>query len=105
MDILIIFGCLLLPFIFTIFLPMTHKIFRDSFKYFISIICSLGLLVLFAFKTYSAPEEDKVMYFVSGVTPITFLILYKIFDLIIIWKFNRHIYFSVNFIGFKDGES
>ncbi len=105
MDIIIILGCLFLTPTFTIILPMIHKMFRDSFTYFISIICSLGLFVLFAFKTVAAPESDKVMYFVCCVTPITFLLLYKIFDFIVKWKFNRHIYFFANFIGYKDGES
>lgn len=105
MEIIIIFACLFLTPTFTIILPMLHKIFRNTSVYIFSIIFSLAVFLIFAFKIKNVEESDKEIYFVCCFTPITFLILYKFFDYIITRKFNRNIYFFANFIGYKDGES
>ncbi len=99
------FACIFFVPLFTVILPMTHKIFRNSLIYFFSLIFALVIAIIFLFKLNITLQTDKVFYFVCSLSPITFLLLYKLFDYIIKLKFNRHIYFFVNFISYKDGES
>lgn len=105
MEVLFILVCLFFTPTFTLFAPMTHKIFRNTSVYFYFMLFSFSLVVIFIFKLNTLANSDKTLYLASCLSPITFLLLYKLFNKIINLKYGRPIYFYVNYISYKDGES
>lgn len=105
MEVILLLACLLFTSIFTLFLPMTHKIFRKTSVYMYFMLFSFSMVIIFIFKGNTIDNSDKTLYLASCLSPITFLLLYKLFNSIINWKYIRPIYFYANYIIYKDGES
>ena len=87
----------------TLFYPPSHKILRNKIVYIVCI--GLSLLVLGIALSYSAenPNNKTRTDALLAFSPLTFIILYKLFDSYIRKKLNRPIYFSKRYI--KDLET
>jgi hypothetical protein len=101
---LILFFCIFFVSIPTLIYPPSHKIFRNKKSYAFAYGLSIIPIVVSAFMllNFSLSVTEKVNSLIA-LSPITFLILYKIFDKLSIEEYGRHIYFSTKYS--KDKES
>lgn len=86
--------------------PKSHKLLDEKKYYIIAIVLAFLVLVTYAGLEYrddfSKTIDGRESYFYFG-TPLLFLLLYKVFDAIIMKKFQRHIYFRTR--GGSDEET
>lgn len=76
--------------------PPIHKIWRKKRSYNLSLIIALVLPILsiLTFQNSFTTIEEQNLFF--SICPILFLLFYKYYDRIILKKYNRHIYFYVD---------
>lgn len=75
-------------------LPYTHQILRQPKLYmtFLGLSVFLALILLITIN-YPLSTTDKVLSF-TLLAPVTFMILYKFFDTLILRTYKRHLYFT-----------
>jgi hypothetical protein len=82
----------------TIIVPITHKVLRNKKVFYSLVVFSLGLIVAVSSEYNIRLDQGDKINFLISFSPLTFLILYKSFDNIILKKLNRHIHFYAGLI-------
>ncbi|NDK56665.1 hypothetical protein [Pontibacter fetidus] len=99
---MMLFLTLFFVWIPTFIAPPTHKYLRNNIVY---ACCTIVAILIFGWsianynQTTSPIEKSHIPLYVS---PIVFLILYKVFDNIVQRRLGRHIYFWMKFMRNKE---
>jgi hypothetical protein len=77
--------------------PPVHKILRNR-KTYAGFMCFSILLPIISFVTWNIdlPENEKSSAFMAFY-PIIYLVMYNIFDNLILKKYNRHLIYTVKY--------
>jgi hypothetical protein len=103
----LLFIAILFTFFPTIVIPYSHRLFRNKYTFlfmlFLAIIFSVATYFVFDVRLTRGDKINSLL----GLAPLTFCILYKVFDKIILTTKGRHIYFytKLNSFLFVDPES
>lgn len=92
----------IISFIFTFIMSTSqlHKVLRNYRNYRVIFIIAM-LLPLVSLIDYFISKSFDVFIFLS-LAPICFLVLYKVFDKIILLRYNRNIYFYTRYSQEKE---
>ena len=99
---MMLFLALFFVWIPTFIVPPTHKYLRNKIVYICCIVVAIlifSLSVANYSQNISPIEKSHIPLYIS---PLVFLILYKIFDMIVQRRLNRHMYFWMKYMRNKE---
>ena len=94
MSFILLFISIFFSLIPTCLYPKSHRLLRNNFIFISAFI--FAVLITFVgwfFNCDFAKPGFKLSYFMLTLNPLIFLMLYKLFNLFILHKLNRNIYF------------
>ncbi|AKQ45871.1 hypothetical protein TH63_09810 [Rufibacter radiotolerans] len=101
---MMLFLALFFVWIPTFVVPPTHKYLRNNTVYICCIIVAISIFG-WSLENYSPnlPQIEK-SHMPLYISPLVFLILYKLFDNIIQKRLERHMYFRMKYMSNKESE-